>query len=181
MTNNGKQQEWMRWIREKGPRFLLFARQQTRSEADAQDVFQEALLKLWKRRAGESEAIAQNEVCDTLPPDAQVFVALRQCAIDHARKEDRRMQRETQHLESQAEAWSAWFDADPDQVEQQSELRDHVRSLESKYQEVLTLKIWGDLTYAQIAKVLDIPANTAASRYRYGLESLRRKMRTSFA
>lgn len=26
MTNNGKQQEWMRWIREKGPRFLLFAR-----------------------------------------------------------------------------------------------------------------------------------------------------------
>jgi RNA polymerase sigma-70 factor (ECF subfamily) len=181
MTNNGKQQEWMRWIREKGPRFLLFARQQTRSEADAQDVFQEALLKLWKRRAGESEAIPQNEVCDTLPPDAQVFVALRQCAIDHARKEDRRMQRETQHLEWQAEEWSAWFDADPDQEEQQSALRDHVRSLENKYQEVLTLKIWGDLTYAQIAKVLDIPANTAASRYRYGLESLRRKMRTSFA
>ena len=91
------------------------------------------------------------------------------------------MQRETQHLEWQAEEWSAWFDTDPDQEEQQSALRDHLRSLENKYQEVLTLKIWGDLTYAQIAKVLDIPANTAASRYRYGLESLRRKMRTSFA
>ncbi|MBT5926952.1 MAG: hypothetical protein HOH33_10060 [Verrucomicrobia bacterium] len=40
MTNNGKQQEWMSWLLNKGARFLLFARQQTRSEADAKDVFQ---------------------------------------------------------------------------------------------------------------------------------------------
>ena len=181
MTNNGKQQEWMRWIREKGPRFLLFARQQTRSEADAQDVFQEAMLKLWKRARAGSGALVQAEQGGRLPEDAQVFVALRQCAIDHARKEDRRLLRETKHLDWQSVQWTAWFDADPVEEEQQSTLRDHLQSLESKYQEVLTLKIWGDLTYAQIANVLDIPANTAASRYRYGLQALRRKMRTSFA
>ena len=41
------------------------------------------------------------------------------------------------------------------------------------YREVITLKVWGDLTFAQIADVLEIPANTAASRYRYGLAELR--------
>ena len=36
------------------------------------------------------------------------------------------------------------------------------------------LKIWSELTFAQIAETLDIPLNTAASRYRCRLESLRR-------
>ena len=179
MTNKGKQQEWMRWVREKGPRFLLFARQQTRSEADAQDVFQEALLKLWKRGLTELAPIPSLGGWDGIPEDAQVFTALRQCAIDLGRREDRRLLRENQHLEWQSNQWNTWFDADPVQEEQQSILRDHLRSLESKYQEVLTLKIWGDLTYAQIADVLNIPANTAASRYRYGLQSLKRKMKAS--
>ena len=179
MTKNGKQQEWMRWVREKGPRFLLFARQQTRSEADAQDVFQEALLKLWKRGLSELATVSSIGGRDGTPEDAQVFTALRQCAIDLGRKEDRRLVREAQHLEWQSEQWDTWFDADPVQEEQQSTLLDHMQSLENKYQEVLTLKIWGDLTYAQIADVLNIPANTAASRYRYGLQSLKRKMKAS--
>jgi RNA polymerase sigma-70 factor (ECF subfamily) len=42
------------------------------------------------------------------------------------------------------------------------------------YREVITLKIWGELTFAEIAQALEIPANTAASRYRYGLVELRK-------
>jgi RNA polymerase sigma-70 factor (ECF subfamily) len=38
---------------------------------------------------------------------------------------------------------------------------------------VLVLKIWGGLTFPQIADSLDIPANTAASRYRYAVDKLR--------
>lgn len=32
------------------------------------------------------------------------------------------------------------------------------------------LKLWENLTFEQIAETLDIPSNTAASRYRYGLD-----------
>jgi DNA-directed RNA polymerase specialized sigma24 family protein len=32
------QADWRRWLDDHAPRFLLFARQQTRSEADAQDL-----------------------------------------------------------------------------------------------------------------------------------------------
>ena len=37
---------WREWLGENGPKLLLFARQQTRSMEDAQDVFQDALVKL---------------------------------------------------------------------------------------------------------------------------------------
>ncbi len=38
---------------------------------------------------------------------------------------------------------------------------------------VIVLKIWHGLTFAEIAAALNISADTAASRYRYGLEKLR--------
>jgi RNA polymerase sigma-70 factor (ECF subfamily) len=42
---------------------------------------------------------------------------------------------------------------------------------------VVHLKLWEGLTFEQIAGALDIPLNTAASRYRYGLDKLRGRLR----
>jgi RNA polymerase sigma-70 factor (ECF subfamily) len=42
---------------------------------------------------------------------------------------------------------------------------------------VVHLKLWEGLTFGQIAELLGIPANTAASRYRYGLDKLREWLR----
>lgn len=39
--------------------------------------------------------------------------------------------------------------------------------------EVVYLKVWEQLTFAQIGRVLSVSQNTAASRYRYGAEKLR--------
>jgi RNA polymerase sigma-70 factor (ECF subfamily) len=36
--------------------------------------------------------------------------------------------------------------------------------------------VWGELTFSQIASLLDISSNTAASRYRYALGKLRESM-----
>ena len=41
--------------------------------------------------------------------------------------------------------------------------------------EVIAMKIDGELTFAQIAAVLGVSINTAASRYRYALEKLRKR------
>ena len=49
------------------------------------------------------------------------------------------------------------------------------------YREVITLKVWGGLTFSEIADSLDIPANTAASRYRYGIAELRKLTREVLA
>ena len=49
-----------------------------------------------------------------------------------------------------------------------------VRGLPPDQQEVLLLKIDAGMTFAQIGDALEISPNTAASRYRYALERLRR-------
>jgi RNA polymerase sigma-70 factor (ECF subfamily) len=55
-------------------------------------------------------------------------------------------------------------------------LRSSVQTLSEKLREVIVMKIWGGLTFAQIAEVLKVSHNTAASRYRYALEQLQKKL-----
>ena len=42
---------------------------------------------------------------------------------------------------------------------------------------VAHLKLWGGLTFEEIAAALEIPPNTAASRYRYALDKMRGRLR----
>jgi RNA polymerase sigma-70 factor (ECF subfamily) len=46
---------------------------------------------------------------------------------------------------------------------------------------VLHLKLWENLTFAQIAEALEISPHTAASRYRYALDKLRDVLRPVYA
>jgi RNA polymerase sigma-70 factor (ECF subfamily) len=147
---------WRSWLSANARRFLLFARDQTRSEADAQDILQEALIESWKRRdLGE----------DCPPPDALVFATIRRRAIDLGRSLQRREKRES------VAGWFQQGTAQPPASD--AELERAVKNLQPNYREVVVLKIWGSLTFEKIAETLGIPANTAASRYRYALENLR--------
>src|SRR5215471_8187325 len=96
MDESPQQAEWQSWLDEYAPKFLLFARQQSRSEADAQDLVQEALLETAQR-------LHQQQP----PPPALVFATIRRRAIDLARRETRRSARE---LASAAEVVELWFD-----------------------------------------------------------------------
>ena len=49
--------------------------------------------------------------------------------------------------------------------------------LPAEQRAVVHLKLWEGLTFEQIAELLDLPLNTAASRYRYGLDKLRQRLR----
>ena len=51
-----------------------------------------------------------------------------------------------------------------------------LRKLPSEQREVLVMKVWGGLTFPQIAAALNVSPNTAASRYRYALAALRREL-----
>jgi len=54
-----------------------------------------------------------------------------------------------------------------------------LRTLPTEQSEVVVLKIWEELTFAQIAELLEISPATAASRYRYALEKLELKILAS--
>jgi RNA polymerase sigma-70 factor (ECF subfamily) len=151
--------EWREWLNDHTPKFLLYARQKARLEADAQDLVQEAVV----------EAMSRNEA--SLPPMAVVFSTIHRRAIDQARSEDRRAAREFKIVESGPQVW---FDNDVETREQSQLIQSAMKQLPDIYREVVTLKVWGELTFAEIAGMLAIPQNTAASRYRYGLEQLRK-------
>ncbi len=152
---------WQEWLAAQAGRLLLFARQQTRCAADAEDVLQEAMVESWQRAGG-----------DAPPPLPLVFATIRRRAIDLARRDARRSVRETAH----APVDEAWFDPAAAERENREVLEAAMKHLPPPQREVLTLKIWGELTFDEIGRVLDIPANTAASRYRYALDGLRKQL-----
>ena len=155
-----KQTDWEHWVLTHAPGLLLFARQQSRCEADAQDLVQEAVVEAWQRQAN-----------DAPPPLALVFTTIRRRAMDWGRRQERRAAREAA---AHAETAECWFDSAIEDQERNQLIEQAMRKLPDTYREVVTLKTWGDLTFAEIAEALGIPANTAASRYRYGLEELRK-------
>lgn len=159
--------EWDQWLAQHAPKLLLFARHQARCEADACDLVQDAVVESWRQEANGSP-----------PPLGLVFATIRRRAIDLARREDRRLNREAAvHLETPQD----WFDSGVEERERARLVQNAMSNLPEIQREVIMLKVWGGLTFAEIAEALDIPANTAASRYRYGLAELRKLTKEMFA
>lgn len=152
-------QEWSHWFQSEAPRFLLYARQKCEGLAEAEDVFQEALLRVWKVQRG-----------DFPPNPFLLFQSIRRIAVDFARKRIRRQKREDKSVENLIPA--NWFCLTLEDKERHQMLEDALKSLPVEQQEVVMLKIWGELKYEQIAELTGVSANTAASRYRYALQSL---------
>ena len=151
-------ENWKNCFSEVAPGLLLFARQWVHSAADAEDVVQEAFVKFWRR----------NHNIDNRP---LLYSAVRSIALDFVRRDVRRARRETIVFSEVEPATEPHFDLEDDT---QSALGAAVDSLPRDQREVLVLKIWNDLTFAEIAGTLGISQNTAASRYRYALSNLKK-------
>ncbi|MGD9420146.1 MAG: RNA polymerase sigma factor [Verrucomicrobiota bacterium JB025] len=166
--------DWRGWLQEYGPRLLLFARQQTRSHEDAEDVLQDAIVKLIGK-------INNNEFVggtDAWMP--YLYTTIRRLSIDLSRRDDRRKRREdtvgTDIEDDQSATFHPWFDSHSSDDETRAQLEEKLKELPEKFAEVIVMKIWGERTFAEIGDILGISQNTAASRYRYGLEALKKSL-----
>ena len=166
--------DWRVWLQEHGPKLMLFARQQTRSTEDAEDVFQDALVKLTEKIRLEEFTGGEE---GWLP---YLYATIRRLAIDLSRKDDRRKRREDfvggEVAGEDKTPVHPWFDSDASDDEVRSQLEQKLKELPEKFSEVIVLKVWGEQTFAEIGETLEISQNTAASRYRYGLEMLRKSL-----
>ena len=50
-------------------------------------------------------------------------------------------------------------------------------ALPAEQREVIVLKIWHEYTFEEIGELLEISPNTAAGRYRYGLQKLKTSLK----
>lgn len=159
MTTAGDQ--WQTWLDRHGPALVLLARQWVGSRADAEDVVQEGFVRFWRSRATIAE------------PAAYLYACVKHCALDWQRGQMRQKRREQITARPEAEPLLA---GSLEQEERRQAIEAGLRSLPENQAEVLIMKIWGGLTFPQIAAALEIPENTAASRYRYALAKLREQL-----
>jgi len=155
---------WTTWFQLHGPKLLLCARQWTRSLADAEDAVQEAFVRFWKHQ----RALGGD-------PMGLLLTSVRRAALDQMRRESRRATRE-QIAEGGIEDGSPVFEPLLEGDDRRRAIEAALRRLPVEQREVLVLKIWGELTFEQIAAQLELSPNTAASRYRYALAALRKEL-----
>lgn len=132
------------------------------------------------RNEGETEDVLQDVFC-TLAERPQVLDGVRDpraflVCLAHRRVIDRMRRAKVRHPEGEALELFA-PGRDPDEAAFRAVLADALEMLPDEQRAVVHLKLWGGLTFEEIAEALEIPANTAASRYRYGLDKLRDVLR----
>jgi RNA polymerase sigma factor (sigma-70 family) len=130
------------------------------SREDAEDVVQDVFLAVVRSR---------ERLDNVRDLTAYLFAALHRAA---ARCASRRA-RVPQVLPTAADQAVAPVERVMSDNPEWQRLQNAIRSLPDEQREVITLKIDGELTFAQIGQVLGVSINTAASRYHYALKKLK--------
>jgi len=139
--------------RARGAQLLLYGRALGLSHAEAEDVLQETFLALMERESPPSQ------------PEHYCVRAYRNRVLNYRRSLWRRLTREFESLR--------WFEASPDEIETERQAKERLATLPRDQREVIVLKIWHQYTFEEIGDLLEVSPNTAAGRYRYGLQKLR--------
>jgi len=138
----------------------------TRHESDTRDLLQEIFVKL---------ACNEQLLNGVRDPRAFLIRLAHNAAVDWIR---RRGARERTRENFAAGNCSLFAPAtDPDEQTFRAELAAALTELPEEQRAVVHLKLWEGLTFEEIADALEISPNTAASRYRYGLDKLRARLR----
>jgi RNA polymerase sigma-70 factor, ECF subfamily len=141
-------QELYQWH---GPALLAYATGLLGSRASAEDVLHQVFLSLLSRTESPAEA------------RPYLFKAVRNRALNSRRNGQRMVALDQQQ----------WLVKPEGMMEAGIEVERALRELSPEQREVVLMRVWGEMTLEEIAVVLDVPANTVASRYRYALGKLR--------
>jgi RNA polymerase sigma-70 factor (ECF subfamily) len=160
MENVATHEDWQTSFAQLAPGLVLFARQWVHSVADAEDIVQEAFVKFWRRNHNVTNR-------------ALLYATVRSVALDLIRRDSRRARREREAVADLEQAVEPQFRLED---ESQRAIAVAMERLPHEQREVLVMKIWNELTFAEIAEALGISQNTAASRYRYALSALKKDL-----
>lgn len=160
---------WRALLERHGAALVLLARQWVGSRADAEDVVQEAFVRFWR---SQSKAAGPN-AAEITQPAAYLYACVKHCALDWQRGKARRRRREMATARPEVEPL---FAGPMEQDERRQAIEAALAGLPRNQTEVLVMRIWGGLSFGQIAAALEISENTAGSRYRYALARLREQL-----
>jgi RNA polymerase sigma-70 factor (ECF subfamily) len=144
-----------------GERMYRYLALRLGSTEDAEDVLQDAFCRL--ARYSVRWALVRN-------PRAFVFRVLRNEANRHLA---RRIKRREDEASSSGELDRLASVVEGPEEARPALLARALGTLPDEQRDVIILKVFEGFSFREIAAVCEVPANTAASRYRYGIEKLR--------
>ena len=133
--------------------------------ADARDLLQDLFVKI-ARTKGCLDGVRDEK--------AFLFRIAHNLSVDFIRRSQSRRRRQQVCAELQP---SQFTPEDPDATEFAESVSRALAELPTEQRAAVHLKLWSGLTFEEMARALDIPPNTAASRYRYGIDTLREALR----
>ncbi len=139
--------------RSKASELILYGRALGLSHGEAEDVLQETFVALVQRPGPPAL------------PEHYCVRSFRNRALNYRRGLWRRLTRELESVR--------WFERSSAESPAERAAMRGLATLPRDQREVIVLKLWHDHTFETIGDLLDISPNTAAGRYRYGLQKLR--------
>jgi len=156
-VNGDKHSNWLEGFYEaKAAGLILYGRALGLGHGEAEDVLHSMFLALMQSPELPRE------------PENYCVRSFRNRALNYKRSLWRRLARE---LESQR-----WFERSPGESPAERDAMSFLAELPQEQREVIVLKIWNRFTFEEIGALLEISPNTAAGRYRYGLQKIKSKL-----
>ncbi len=140
----------------KASELILYGRALGLGHGEAEDVLQETFIALMRMPERPERA------------EHYCVRSYRNRALNYRRSLWRRLTREWESLR--------WFERSPGETLAERAAMQHLAELPVEQREVIVLKIWHGCTFEEIGGLLEVSANTAAGRYRYGLQKLKTKL-----
>lgn len=158
MSKAKKQMKIQQWFQEYSPAMVLYARSVVGDLQSAEDIVQEVFIALMKT--------------STLPekPKNYLLFAVRNRSINFIQRCKIKV------VSSSLEKYS-FFSNPAENQEEREKLSQALMELPQEQREVIILKIWGNMTFQEIAKMLSCSLSTISSRYRYATQKLHETMK----
>jgi RNA polymerase sigma-70 factor (ECF subfamily) len=153
VTDN-EHSDWREALYEaKATELILYGRALGLSHAESEDVLQETFVAMLEK------------VYPPSKPEHYCVRSFRNHALNYRRSLWRRLARE---LESHR-----WFEKSSGETPAERAAMRCLAELPVDQREVIVLKIWHQYTFEEIGDLLELSPNTAAGRYRYGLQKIK--------
>jgi RNA polymerase sigma-70 factor, ECF subfamily len=136
---------------------ILYGRALGLSHSEAEDVVHELFAALLELGSTPDE------------PEHYAMRAFRNRALNYKRSLWRRVAREFESIR--------WFEREAGETPIEREAMRCLETLPRDQREVIVLKIWSNYTFESIGRLLEISPNTAAGRYRYGIQKMREALK----
>ncbi|HSG69944.1 MAG TPA: RNA polymerase sigma factor, partial [Planctomycetaceae bacterium] len=103
---------------------------------------------------------------------AWLFTVTRNKSISASRSRRRRVRHESRH----AETHPCWFEESFETGLDAREISRLLDDLPGEQREILVMRVWGELTFEEIAELTSSSSSTCHRRYQEALEQLRKKV-----